>query len=248
MVLAVAMALLWRRQETTHDASTVDVGWVCGVGAAALLYAATGDGWLPRRLLVALTFGAWGTRLATFLIADRLRGRGEDARYRDLRTQWGDNHSRRFFWFFQAQAVAAVFFALPARLASLHAHPALSGVELAGFGIWAVGLGGEAIADRQLSMFRRRAPRGLTCTSGLWRYSRHPNYFFEWTMWVGFAAMASASPWGLTAWACPAVMLYLLFRVTGIPATEAQALRSRGDSYRRYQQTTSVFIPWVPRS
>jgi steroid 5-alpha reductase family enzyme len=81
----------------------------------------------------------------------------------------------------------------------------------------------------------------------LWRYSRHPNYFFEWLVWVAYALFALASPFGALALICPMVMLYLLFRVTGIPATEAQAIRSKGDDYRRYQASTSVFVPWFPR-
>jgi steroid 5-alpha reductase family enzyme len=245
---ALGMAALWLRQEHTHDASSVDVGWVCGVTATALLFAATGSGWPPRRLIVALTFAVWGIRLAGFLISDRLTGSAEDPRYRALRAQWGLSRSRRFFWFFQAQALAAAFFALPAMLASANPNPTFTALEGAGLVIWALGLAGEAVADRQLAAFKRRAPRGATCDAGLWRYSRHPNYFFEWSVWVGFATMASSWPWGLAAWACPALMLYLLLRVTGIPATEAQALRTRAESYRRYQQTTSAFVPWRPRS
>ena len=82
---------------------------------------------------------------------------------------------------------------------------------------------------------------------GLWRYSRHPNYFFEWLMWVAYALFALGSRWGVLTVACPAAMLYLLFKVTGIPATEAQAVRTRGDDYREYQRTTSVFVPWFSR-
>ena len=115
--------------------------------------------------------------------------------------------------------------------------------------LWAVALTGEAVADRQLARFKARpSSRGRTCREGLWRYSRHPNYFFEWLVWVAYALFALASPYGALALICPVVMLYLLFRVTGIPATEAQALRSKGDDYRRYQATTSVFVPWFPRS
>jgi steroid 5-alpha reductase family enzyme len=244
----LGMTLLWLRQEQTRDASTVDVGWVCSVAATAVLFAATAGGWPQRRLLVALMFGIWGTRLAAFLVRERLNGRGEDSRYRALRAQWGASQSRRFFWFFQAQALAAVFFALPGLLASANPNPSFTAIEGAALVIWAVALTGEAAADRQLAAFKRHAPRGATCNAGLWRYSRHPNYFFEWLIWVGFALLASSAPWGLAAWTCPALMLYLLLRVTGIPATEAQALRTRGESYRRYQQTTSAFIPWLPRS
>lgn len=108
---------------------------------------------------------------------------------------------------------------------------------------------GESVADRQLDRFRRDpANKGRVCRVGLWRVSRHPNYFFEWLLWVAYFTFALASPGGwLTAY-CPALMLYFLFRVTGIPTTEAQALRSRGDDYRECQRTTSAFVPWFRRA
>ena len=108
-------------------------------------------------------------------------------------------------------------------------------------------LAGESAADRQLEAFRRDpANRGKTCRVGLWRVSRHPNYFFEWLVWVAYFVFALASPWGWVTIYCPALMLFFLFRVTGIPATEAQALKSRGEDYRQYQRTTSAFFPWFP--
>lgn len=114
--------------------------------------------------------------------------------------------------------------------------------------IWVVAFAGEVTADRQLLAFKTNPQnKGKTCQAGWWRYSRHPNYFFEWLIWVSYALFASSSPWGWLAWLCPATLLYLLFKVTGIPATEAQALRSRGEAYRRYQQTTSAFVPWFPK-
>jgi steroid 5-alpha reductase family enzyme len=109
-------------------------------------------------------------------------------------------------------------------------------------------LSGEALADRQLESFKRDPQnRGRVCDVGLWRYSRHPNYFFEWLIWLSYALYASTSPAGWAAWIAPALILYFLLRVTGIPATEAQALRSRGDAYRRYQARTSPFVPWFRR-
>ena len=83
---------------------------------------------------------------------------------------------------------------------------------------------------------------------GLWRYSRHPNYFFEWLVWVAYCVFAWPSPWGWATIYCPLLMLFFLFRVTGIPMTEEQALRSRGDDYRDYQRTTSAFVPWFPKA
>jgi steroid 5-alpha reductase family enzyme len=243
------MAILWRRQETTRNASAVDVGWTFGVGGLALLDAVAADGWGWRRAAIAVAMGAWSVRLGLHLLFDRVIGRPEDGRYADLRRAWGRRASTRFFWFYQSQAVAALFFSLPALIASRDGFRGFRLNEVVALALWAGALAGEAAADRQLAVFKRDpSHRGQLCQSGLWRYSRHPNYFFEWTMWVAYALFASASPWGAAAWACPLALLYLLFRVTGIPATEAQALRTRGDLYRRYQQSTSVFIPWVPRS
>ena len=107
---------------------------------------------------------------------------------------------------------------------------------------------GETIADRQLVTFKKDpGSRGKTCRAGLWHYSRHPNYFFEWILWCGFGVLGLAGPWGWAGLAAPALMLYTIVFVTGIPPTEAQALVSRGEDYRAYQRTTSPFVPWPPR-
>src|SRR5262249_44045583 len=103
--------------------------------------------------------------------------------------------------------------------------------------------------DLQLEKFKKDpANKGQTCQVGLWNYSRHPNYFFEWLIWVSYFLFACGSSHGIYSIICPAIMLYLLFKVTGIPATEAQALKSRGDQYRDYQKRVSVFVPWFPKS
>ena len=114
--------------------------------------------------------------------------------------------------------------------------------------IWLIAVSGESLADWQLSAFRHDpANAGQVCQRGLWRYSRHPNYFFEWLHWWAYVCLAAGSPWGGLALAGPAAMLYFLLKVTGVPPTEAQALKSRGDAYRQYQRTTSVFFPWPPQ-
>jgi steroid 5-alpha reductase family enzyme len=122
-------------------------------------------------------------------------------------------------------------------------------LEYAGIALWLVAVIGESIADAQLAAFKRDpANRGHVCQRGLWNYSRHPNYFFEWFVWVAWAVYALASPFGWLAMICPVLMLVFLLRVTGIVATEAQALRSRGEEYVRYQQSTSAFVPWFKKS
>jgi steroid 5-alpha reductase family enzyme len=116
--------------------------------------------------------------------------------------------------------------------------------------IGVLSIAGESLADWQLSRFRSQAAnRGQVCNHGLWRYSRHPNYFFEWLHWWAYVCFAISNwPWGCLTLLGPLTMWYLITRVTGIPPTEAQSLKSRGEAYRRYQQTTSPFFPWFPRN
>ena len=139
-------------------------------------------------------------------------------------------------------------YALPFLLMAANPSPTLHPVQWFGVALFVVAKFGETTADRQLARFRADpANKGTTCRQGLWRYSRHPNYFFEWLVWCAFAALAWPAPHGAWALVMPALMYVLVTRVSGIPYTEAQALRSRGEDYRRYQRTTSALIPWFPK-
>jgi steroid 5-alpha reductase family enzyme len=114
--------------------------------------------------------------------------------------------------------------------------------------IWIVAVSGEAMADRQLAQFRSKSwNHDRVCCDGLWRYSRHPNYFFEWLHWWAYVIMGVSSPGWLLTWIGPIGMGWALLKVTGIPWTERQALASRGEDYREYQRTTNAFFPWFPR-
>ena len=243
------MAALYWLQRRRGDAGVVDVGWTAGIGLMAVAAAWSGDGWEPRRILAGLMGAAWSFRLAAYLVADRLvRAAEEDGRYRMLRDQWGDRAQVRFFWLFQAQALLVVLFGLPFFAVAARTEAGWTHWDAAGLLVWAAAVAGEWTADRQLSAFRRQAAnQGRTCDRGLWRYSRHPNYFFEWIHWWAYALMAAGSPTAWLAWIGPPLMLFLLYRVTGIPYTEKRALASRGEEYRRYQRTTSPFVPWFPR-
>jgi steroid 5-alpha reductase family enzyme len=247
--MALAMAGLWARQRATGDASLVDVGWACGVGGMAVLAAAVGEGHPGRRALVGLLGAAWAGRLALHLLRDRvLQATEEDGRYQRLRTYWGERAQPWFFVFFQAQAFFVALFALPFFGAAANASAFPSPWDAVALVVFVVSLAGEAVADRQLARFRKDpSRRGEVCRAGLWRYSRHPNYFFEWLHWWSYVALAAGSAGIWLALAGPVVMLLFLFRVTGIPHTEARALESRGEAYRRYQRETSVFVPWFPR-
>lgn len=242
--LSVLFALLWVEAVRSRDASLVDVGWALGLGAMGLVAAHAGSGDAGRRLLLAGLATAWSLRLAAHLYFDRVRGKPEDGRYAALRSSWGPRANRNFFFFFQAQALLDLLLALPFFAAA--ARPERLGpVDWAAAALLVLSVLGETLADRSLAAFRADpANRGKVCREGLWAWSRHPNYFFEWSVWLAFAALA---PGDWRSWVSPALMLYFLFRVTGIPATEAQALRSRGDAYRLYQREVSAFIPLPPR-
>ena len=244
---AVATALmlaLWARQLSTRDATAVDAAWALLVVALAVTLGIGSDGDPWRRVLVAGLAAVWGLRLAVHLLRDRvLAGRGEDGRYRELRERWGASAPRNFLLLHLAQVVFALLFCLPL-LAAMRGGPP-DGWALAGALVWGAAVGGEGLADRQLAAFRADpANCGRVCRTGLWRYSRHPNYYFEWLQWWAYVLIGHAAPLTFVG---PAAMLLFLLRITGIPYTERQALRSRGDEYGAYQRTTSAFVPWPPR-
>ena len=247
-MVAVLMTAIWLWHLRLQNVGVVDVGWTASLVALACLYAFLGPGMALRRGAIAAMIAVWGTRLCAYLLRDRVLGRPEDPRYADVRARDSWVAAGSFFPFFQAQALLAAILSLPALLAAFNPSPQLSALEWSAMALWAVaprGRGRSPIASWKRSRRRRRRD-GKTLQGGLWRYSRHPNYFFEWLVWVAYAMFALTSPWGALALVSPAIMLYLLCRMTGIPATEAQAVRSRGDDYRRYQQTTSAFVPWPP--
>jgi steroid 5-alpha reductase family enzyme len=249
VVLSLVMGAAWARQRRTGNAGLVDVIWSASIGALAALHLATADGWLPRRLLVCGIAIGWSVRLTAYL-ARRVASEPEDGRYRELRDELGASFDRWILWFFQAQALLAVLLSLAMLVpASAPGPEAWRLQDVLGLALFVVSLVGESVADRQLHAWRREpANRGRTCRAGLWRYSRHPNYFFEWLHWLVYPLIGIGLPLGWTLWLAPLVMYAFVVRVTGIPPTERQSLRSRGDDYRAYQRTTNAFFPGPPRT
>ncbi len=243
-VLAVALALLWARQIKTKDATSVDVAWSGGLGFLALVYPWFSDGSVTIRVLVGALGAVWALRLAWYLFTDRvLKATEEDGRYRAIRQHFGSKANLFLFFFYQGQAAVAVLFSLP-MLAAM-SRGKLDVWTTLGVAVWFIAVVGETIADKQLARFRAdRANRGQVCHDGLWRYSRHPNYFFEWVHWWAYVLISHGAP---LSWIGPVGMLVFLFRLTGIHYTENQAIKSRGELYREYQRTTSVFFPWFPK-
>jgi steroid 5-alpha reductase family enzyme len=246
--MVAAMVGLWVLQLRVRNVSIADVGWCAGLIAVVLWYATQATGDTERKTLVAALAVIYAGRLGLYILLNRVIGKTEEARYRRLREQWGSSESVRMFGYFQLQALAVVLFSLPFLVVIQNPQPLFVLIDLVGLLIWVVAVLGETMADLQLAQFRSKARnRDRVCRDGLWRYSRHPNYFFEWLHWWTYVVMGVTTPGWFLTWIGPIGMGWALLKVTGIPWVERQALASRGEDYREYQRTTSAFVPWFPR-
>lgn len=248
LALMVFMASLWAASLKLSNGAVADVGWGLGFVLACVMLTALSGGGTTAWIMTAMVT-IWGARLSWYIWRDRVAGgKPEDARYREFREKWGENASRNLLGFFQLQALLILVVSLPVALAAGDGSTDFGAMQVAGMLLWIAAFAGEVVSDAQLKEFKSRPEnRGKVCDRGLWRYSRHPNYFFEYLLWVGLAVMASTAEWGLAGFVSPVLMLWLLTRVTGIPLAEAQSLKSRGDAFREYQRTTSAFVPWPKR-
>ena len=249
--LSILMALAWVVQQRTGNSGWVDTIWTFAVGlvgAASALLPVAGAALDARQWLVAALVTIWSLRLGVH-IAIRTTGISDDPRYAAFAAEWGADSPRRMFIFLQNQALGSIPLVFAIFVAAHVPQGALRLQDDLGALILVVGIAGEALADAQLTAFRKRpANRGRVCDAGLWRWSRHPNYFFEWLGWFAYPVIALSPhyPWGWASLLAPAFMYWILVHVTGIPPLEAQMLRSRGERYRDYQARTSAFFPLPP--
>lgn len=240
--------LLWLVQVVIKDAGVVDIGWTTGVGAMAVCAAVIGDGWMPRRILLGSMGGLWALRLVLYILMNRVVGGEEDSRYQRLRAHWGAHANRWFFVFFTSQSLLVVLFALPFLPGAAKGTATWMWSDTAAAAVWILAMGGEWLADFQLARFRGNPRhRGKVCRDGLWGWSRHPNYFFEWLHWFAYVFLAVGAGCFTLSLIGPAAMYLFLVRLTGIPHVEREALAKRGDAYREYQRTTSMLFPLPPR-
>lgn len=220
----------------------VDIFWAFNFLVIAAIIWFLAEGNEQRKMLVCGLAALWSLRLGIYLlirVGSHLKV--EEGRYKALREEWSNTV---FFFFFQGQAFSNVMLSIPFFLISLNTDTQIHLIEYIGAGMWAIAIIGEGLSDYQLAAFKKNpANKGKVCQDGLWNYSRHPNYFFQLMIWVSVLVMALPSPYGWISVICPLTIGYLIFKVTGIPMTEEQAVRSKGDLYREYQRTTSAFVP-----
>ena len=244
-ILASCAYLIARRIRVM---AVVDLIWTGGLGLATLAYALSFDQANDRTWYVVIILSLWSFRLTYHLLRDRVLSRHEDPRYTNLAKHWGTRAPRNFYLLFLAQVVFVGLFLVPVIVAAENAAPGGRFADVFALLIALTALVGEGIADKQLADFRAdSANSGKVCCSGLWRYSRHPNYFFEWLHWWAYVGFAwGAANWWISLFG-PAAMYLFLRYVTGIPHAERSSLKRRGQAYLDYQQTTSPFFPWIPR-
>ena len=240
------MLLLWAVQCRWGNAAWVDIAWACGTSVAGICLIVQVPSPVERRVLAVILAGAWGLRLSIYL-ALRLLRHGGDSRYESMEQKYEGRLQRFYFGFFLLQGVAAALYAMPMMASAVGPWPSLPAIV--GAAVVVFGIAMVTIADLQLAAFKKtNTDPAALCRNGLWSWSRHPNYFFEWLTWCGWAVMAIDG----TAWwigiGGAALMLYFLLKVSGIPHVEREAIKKRGEAYLEYQRTTSMFIPLPPRS
>jgi len=247
-VALVYMTAIWLVSLAQRNASIVDAFWGLGFVLLAAVYFVAADGFVGRKILITSLVAVWGLRLSLYILW-RNWGKGEDYRYRAFREKAGE----RFWWvsFFQVfllQGVLLWLISAPILAAQFYDSPdELTVVDGLGALVWAVGLFFEAVGDWQLASFKADpANKGRVMQSGLWRYTRHPNYFGDATVWWGYFVIAAGTIEGLWTVISPILMTVLLMRVSGVALLEKAQVRSK-PQYRAYIDSTSAFLPWFPR-
>lgn len=250
LALALVMTLAWVIERRSGNSGYIDTTWSFGVAAVAAVSALWpgDDGSVStRQYLIAVMILGWGARLGWHIL-QRSAAKSEDPRYAEMIRQWGDNASREMFTLLQKQAAVAVPLVLAVYLAAHNPAPGVTLLDGLAVAVYIIAFMGETIADRQLRAFIANPQnRGRICDVGLWRFSRHPNYFFEWLHWTAYPIaavnVAGGGAFGWLALLAPAIMYWLLVYISGVPPLEEHMVRKHGERYRDYQRRTNAFFP-----
>lgn len=251
MTLAATAALMlcvWLLSLARKDASIVDTFWGLGFVLIAVVCCTIGEGYGPRRMLVTVLTTVWGFRLASHIFW-RNKGKGEDFRYRAMRAR----HGKRFamvslYSVFALQGLLMWVISLPLQIAETSREPArLTLLDWAGAIVWLIGFSFESLGDLQLARFKAEPKnKGKVMDRGLWRYTRHPNYFGDALLWWGFFLISMSTPAGAWTVIGPLIMTGLLMKVSGVALLEKALMKTKPE-YREYTRSTNAFFPWLPR-
>lgn len=247
-LVLLLMIALWVVYLFQRNGGIVDIGWGLGFLICAWAYFLLGDANFIKRLVITIMATIWAVRLTSHLYS-RFRSPIEDPRYTEMRERMGgDPTNLLFLMMFIFQGFLIIVISTPFFIVGYGANLGWSHWEWLGIAFWLIGIAGESYADAELAAFTKDpANKGKVYKKGLWRLSRHPNYFFEVIVWIGFYLFALPAHGGAFAIIAPITVFFLVVRVSGIPLAEAQALQTKGDAYKEYQRTTNAFIPWFPK-
>ena len=248
VVIAVVMVVTWMLSVALKNASIVDIVWGLGFVAVGWTSYAVGEGDSGRGIVLAVLATVWGLRLATYL-AVRNIGHGEDYRYRAMRKHWGPKFPLiSLVTVFALQGVLMWVVSLPLQLGQVEKSPGFGPIGTMGVLVFVVGLSFEAVGDAQLRRFKADpANQGKVLSTGLWRYTRHPNYFGDAVVWWGLAIVAAEAGIGAIGFVGAFVMTFLLVRVSGVALLE-KSLKKRKPEYEDYVRRTSAFVPRPPKA
>ena len=242
--LLVQMCIVWIIYRLLKNPSVVDASWSIGLMVSGLMYLGSGP-LNVRSKIVATLIMLWALRLAGYLWYTRIYQGHIDKRYTELSSKWKINQSLGFFLNFQLQGLLIFILSFVFYWVSRANNPGLTLIDVVAIATVLAGIIGESLADFQLHQFKKQQ-KNEVCTIGLWNYSRHPNYFFDWVTWLGFAIFALQSKYGYLGIMSPFVLYLLFTQITG-PMTERGSVESKGQKYLNYQNQTSMFFPWFKR-
>lgn len=247
---SIFFAFIWWVAKELDNWSIVDAFWAYFFSILCIRHLFTHPfNLINSTTILILLVLAWSFRLGTHLAKRIFKDiRHEDGRYIKMRQQWGSRLNYKMFEFYMMQGLVLSFLCTPFLSSILHEDKSLRLIHWVGIVVTLIGLVGESVADRQLKNFKAKSSKGDVCNTGLWAWSRHPNYFCEWLIWVGFALLSYNDDfYAIPGILCVGFMYYLLTRVTGVSLTEKQLTASKGSSYEIYQSVVPAFWPKKPK-
>ncbi len=244
LVVFCFICLIWAWHLYLKNPSLIDACWPIGILISGSVYITLQYSQTAIDFKIVaywVCFVIWALRLSGFLWLTRIKKNEIDKRYLELSSTWKMKKSLGFFLQYQFQGILMIVVSLPFLFIGSD-HSTLSWFDFIVISFVVLCIIFESIADYQLYAFKKDHP-GKVCNQGLWKYSRHPNYFFEWLIWIGFAVGAVHSTLSCLSFISPILLIYLFAFVTG-PITERSSIKSRGHEYLTYQKKTSMIIPW----